>query len=208
MKNNQEILIIKADKGKKLVVMDTEEYNNKMQNLIGGEDYTIISKSPSDKIDKELRSIVGKISPKIKKEEKLFEKIITHYNREPTIFANPKVHKEGVPLRPIVSGFGTVLSNAAKFITPILEGLYLELDGENVEIKNSYQAKEKLNKNTNRSFILFSLDIKDMFGSIKPEEAYNIVDNLVQKSTNFKTLTTISKSVFLKIFHSDQQFVF
>lgn len=63
-----------------------------------------------------------KINKGKKKQDNVFNKIITHASRDPSIFGRPKLHKEGIPLRLILSSFNSVLSNASTYIVPTLKG--------------------------------------------------------------------------------------
>ena len=59
LKKDNTIVILPADKGNATVVMDREEYNNKMRDLLKQDDYRIIKKDPTLKIEKKIKEALN-----------------------------------------------------------------------------------------------------------------------------------------------------
>ena len=112
-------LILLADKGNATVLMTRENYDTKMRGMIETATYRRLGKDPT--ITQENR-----ISRKLKDLEKCEELPSTLYSRlrpsecqVPRIYGLPKVHKTGVPLRPIVTCIGFPSYKLSQHIAPL-----------------------------------------------------------------------------------------
>lgn len=54
--HNNEIIILRSDKGYRTVIMDSEEYSTKLKSLITNNNYRELENNPANEIDKELRN--------------------------------------------------------------------------------------------------------------------------------------------------------
>ena len=104
LRRDESIIITKADKGNTLVVMDTKDYDSKLNALLKDEKtYKQLSFDPTDsytkKFKNELKSLKeeGKITPQ------LFYKFLPRGSLCPKLYGLPKIHKPNLPLRPIVA---------------------------------------------------------------------------------------------------------
>ena len=104
LRNDPNIIILLADKGRTTVVMDKTDYSNKARKLLQDEKtYKKLNKNPTkttiSRINKKLKSL--------KDEQKLDDK--TYHKVRPSdattarFYGLPKIHKPNTPLRPIVS---------------------------------------------------------------------------------------------------------
>ena len=104
LQDDDSIIILPADKGNATVVMDRLEYSNKLTDLIGNGGYSKIKKDPTLKTERKLSKILGKNKDLIPQTK--YRQLIQHYSKLPHIYGLPKIHKNGIPLRPIVSNRG------------------------------------------------------------------------------------------------------
>jgi hypothetical protein len=82
----------------------------------------------------------------------------------PLFYALIKIHKEGYPIRPIVSFIETPTYNTASFISKLLMPL---TEKSGVKLKNSCHAKELLKLQIiPPGHKLVSFDVKSLFTSI------------------------------------------
>ena len=90
--------------------------------------------------------------------------------RAPRLTGYPKIHKDNVPLRGVVSFIGSPYENVAKTLVPILR----TLQGRSGHfIKNSKELKEMVtNWTINRDEILVSYDVEKLYPSIPIDKAY------------------------------------
>ena len=95
--------------------MDTVEYSNKLADLIGNGGYFKVNKDP---IERKLSQILVKnkdLIPQTKQRQRM-----QHYSKISRIYGLPKIHKDGIPLRPIVSTRGLACDPLSRFLVEII----------------------------------------------------------------------------------------
>ena len=120
---SHEVKILPADKGNSAVVMTNEQYNCKMEELLGSETYSLLKKDPTESLARKLELILKKLLKDKKISKQLHDDSRVLHPRPPQIYGLPKIHKPGNPLRPIVSFYGTPLSALHKQLSNILKPL-------------------------------------------------------------------------------------
>uniref|UniRef100_H2ZXP3 Uncharacterized protein n=1 Tax=Latimeria chalumnae TaxID=7897 RepID=H2ZXP3_LATCH len=127
---------LKADKGGATVVMNKLDYVAKTMELLGDmRTYRILQKDPT-------KSITNKVVNKILDLKRQDKFCIGEYGRvypcapvSPRFYGLPKIHKEGNPLRPIVSNIGSPTYALAKYLCIIISPL---VNNSTCTVKNSY----------------------------------------------------------------------
>lgn len=101
LRKNENILITRADKGNKLVMMDRDMYINKVNTLLADTStYEPITSNPLKTAQREFNDRLKLILndfPELLKNVKYFLPKMAY------LYGLPKVHKENYPLRPIIS---------------------------------------------------------------------------------------------------------
>jgi hypothetical protein len=122
LKDDEEIMVLPADKGKCLVVMDRKEYIKKMEEKLSDETtYKRIEKDPTSKIKEDLSKQLKKMKDEGQIDIKTFYKLSPTKTKIPRMYGQPKIHKENYPLREIVDSTGSVAKEVDKFISKILK---------------------------------------------------------------------------------------
>ena len=151
------ITILPADKGNATVLMKTEDYHAKMQELLTSSSYKIIPRDPTDAINR--RTI------KLIKEARIPLETARHLRTEapvhPRIYGLPKIHKESIPLRPIVSAISSPTYNLAKHLSGILAP---HVGVSDHHVKNSLEFVKTIKGiRVDTTDILVSLDVVSLF---------------------------------------------
>ena len=125
-------MVLTADKGVALVVMDKSQYVDKCMALI---DDTKVYK-PCKDTTKKLHIDVQETLRQLNREHgssRLYWWSKNHYNKllptgntspAPRFYGLPKIHKANCPMRPIGSACGTTTYQLAKFLTKILKKVH------------------------------------------------------------------------------------
>ena len=121
-KDNNRI-ILTADKGVSLVVMKKEEYIKKAEELLLTDTYKTISIDPTNKHKTKLIKLLKTIKAEGGINEAVYKRLYPTGAGIPKFYGLPKVHKEGIPLRPIVSSIGAARYETAKELARILKPL-------------------------------------------------------------------------------------
>ncbi|KAI8515581.1 hypothetical protein Bbelb_063940 [Branchiostoma belcheri] len=118
---NQDILILPADKGRCTVVLDREQYDRKVQDLLGDKDtFMPLKKDPTNKFKGKISSALKKLQTEGVLDRPTYLKLNPTTEQPPAFYGLPKIHKQSVPLRPIVSSIGSVTYELAGFLAKIL----------------------------------------------------------------------------------------
>jgi hypothetical protein len=120
LSKDKNIKIIKADKGNVTVLMNSKEYDDKLQKLVNTDDHRQLPRDPTiqieAKVHKELKRWKEDVGTSLKK-------LAPRKSIPPHLYGLTKVHKDGYPLRIIVSGFGSPCRNLARFLFNIISPL-------------------------------------------------------------------------------------
>ena len=125
LRKDKDHIIVTADKGVALVVMEKKkEYITKCEALLQDNSvYQHLSKDASPTIHKELIKILQDYKNNNFISETNYTQLRPHGSNSPAarFYGFPKIHKNNMPICPIVSACGTATYNTAKFITKILQ---------------------------------------------------------------------------------------
>lgn len=166
IKNNENLIIMRSDKGKHTVIIDKKTYITKMNQLVSTTtDYlqinninvSTLEKTNNDFVDKLVD--LGTIDSKYK-----YSDFATNIAQ---MYGLLKVHKPDLPARPITSACGSPGFKLAKLLTEILEQIFPE---PGFHVINSLMAKEQITKmEIDEDEILVSFDVVSMFTNITIE---------------------------------------
>ena len=133
--NDINIKIIPADKGRAIVVMETNDYHKKVTDLLADKEtyLKIIDKrrNPCLKTEKDLNKLLQNIrkSPceqdqtKKQIQDKLYNQLHSTDGTPARFYGMPKVHKVNVPLRPITSCISFPAYELSKHLVTIISPL-------------------------------------------------------------------------------------
>ena len=106
-----------------MVVMDKEEYIRKAEALLSQPSYKSIPTDPTTKYKNKLISLLKTIKTEGGINDVIYRRLYPTGAGSPKFYGSPKVHKEGMPLRPIVSSIGAVTYETSKELSRILKPL-------------------------------------------------------------------------------------
>ena len=150
LRRDKERVILMADKGVSMVVLDKEDYIKKSEELLHQSTYKQLPSDPTTKHKNRLISILKSIKAEGGIDNTTYKRLYITEAGSPKYYGLPKIHKQGVPLRPIISIKGSATYESAKELAKILKPLV---------------GKSPHNVQNNRDFLDSIRDIK-----IKPEE--------------------------------------
>ena len=181
LSEDKSIVISKADKGNAVVIQDIETYRSKILDLLKQDGK--FKKLSSDETIKRERSLQLYLRGLINKERinKLddsdYKRILPCGSKAGVLYGLPKIHKDGCPLRPIISAVGTYNYKLAKYLVEILSPL--TVNNEHM-IKDTFDFVNKVaHLNTNVDKYMLSFDIESLFTNIPTIETIDIILKLV-----------------------------
>ncbi|XP_068237071.1 uncharacterized protein [Palaemon carinicauda] len=181
LSRNQQIKILKADKGGATVVMDTEEYISKVNSLLSDTNtYEIVSSPPTvTKLQQNFNRSLGKIAKSIPDPQQratVLSKISSKNPSFPYFYGIPKVHKPGCPVRPIVATCNSPQDNLAEWLALILGGFIGKISDSHLIHSNDFI--DRIRNNFDADCRMVSLDVTALFTNVPLEY---VLDNLRAK---------------------------
>jgi hypothetical protein len=143
------------------------EYEKKLEEVFST-NFNVLEKNPLKNNISLLNNILLKCRPFIS-DQTYFQMKGSHRNK--TAYGILKLHKENVPLRPIVSCQNCISSGLEEFLYPIIKQLLpfakYSVDSTKSFVEKLKQSRENFDPTTDN---LISLDIKDMYNNVSVNE--------------------------------------
>ena len=178
LKENKDITIRRADKSSIYVILETEDYLRKLDIIL--EDQTkfkCIAKDPTESLKRNVNGLIERANAAVG--EIHFPKIIGQYSPG-YIYGNVKIHKQGFPLRPIISQVPTPTYDIAKRVNNIISK-YIPSE---YSLKSNDDLLDIL-RATRPNGLLASLDVESLFTNVPVEQTIEII---LQHVYNHSTL--------------------
>ncbi|XP_072051644.1 uncharacterized protein [Amphiura filiformis] len=188
LNQDSDILVLPADKGRCTVVIDKSDYVNKANDLLSDTKvYQPLKRDPTSGYKKKVSDSLKALEESEAIDRALYYKL-SPSESVPRFYGLPKIHKQNVPLRPIVSCISSVTYNLAKH----LAGIIGPLVGKSCHhVVNSTDLVDKLKDiKVESDETITSYDVSALFTSVPPEGAVNAVkealhaDNTLGQRTN------------------------
>ena len=190
LKRDSSKVIIPADKGVALVLMDKPDYITKTQDLLyDKKTYKEIPTDPTNKLKTKLISLLKKIKADGGIEEQLYKKMYPTGAVAPKFCGLPKIHKRDIPLRPIVSCRGSISYEVAKELSRILRPL---VGKSPHHIKNTGDFVQQVRGITLKpTECITSYGVSALFTSVPIESAITIIRNKLELDPELHLRTTM-----------------
>ena len=216
LKNVENLIIQKSDKGNSVVLIDKEIYVGKMKSILNDKQKFLELNLTENEILKKLLKTQDKIKacldPLLKEniiDAKTYYRLLPKGSQPGKMYGLCKVHKASTdgspPFRPILSAIGTPTYNLAKFLIPILE----PLTKNHFVIKDSFSFAEDVKKQPCNLYMA-SFDVEALFTNIPLDETINICVEQLYKRRNMK-IKGLSKNQFknlLELATKESLFIF
>ena len=178
--------------------MNRHDYIKKARALLDDTNtYRPITSDPTTKLKNNLINILKMMKGKGDIDENTDKRVYPTGASAPKFYGLPKIHKEDVPLRPIVSSIGSVTYGVAKELSRILKPLF----GNSIHHVNSSKefAEEIRNIKLERGECLTSFDVTAFNTSIPVVDAIEVIKRRLDQDTELPRRTTWSPDNILKL---------
>ena len=159
-----------------------------------------ISKDTSPTIHKELIKILQDYKNNIFISETEYTQLKLHGSNSQAarFYGLPKIHKDNMPMCPIVSACGTATYNTAKFITKILQN-YCGKTSSFVKDSTDFIKKIRHLSINPKEETLVSFDVSVLFTSIPVPVALQVINSKISTCTNFTNVCKIPTVKLIKL---------
>ena len=165
LKNDKDIVILPADKGRVTVVMNKTDYHDKMDALVNDKQtYEELKRDPTPTLQRKLNSKILTLKKTDAIDTQRYYRLRCSVPQPPKLYGLPKLHKPGFPMRPKVSFCGSPTYQLSKYLTTILQPL---TDKSTRKLQSTEDFIDAI-KTTQipDDYKLVSFDVKSLFTSI------------------------------------------
>lgn len=174
LEKDKTIVVLPADKGNATVIMDRTQYNDKMNEILSDVSYKPLTKDPSKKTERQLTQILKELESCKEITSTLRYKLNPQHSTPAQLYGVPKIHKEGVPMRPIVSTMGSATYGLAKELTRILAPL---VGNTERHVRHSAHFVQRIRDiRLQETDTLVSFDVVSLFTRVPIDEAMQLED--------------------------------
>ena len=168
LRENSDIIVRKADKASVYVIMDRAEYLSKLNDILSDTTkFKKISRDPTEILKKKVNQLI--VSANAVAGQEHFAKLVGEY-KPGYMYGTVKIHKQGNPLRPIISQIQTPTYSLAKSLNTLLSPY--------VPMKHTLESSEdfvQLLKAQPPDGMLASLDAESLFTNVPVNETIQIL---------------------------------
>ncbi|PFX21776.1 hypothetical protein AWC38_SpisGene13730 [Stylophora pistillata] len=189
LRNDENIVILPADKGRVTVVMEKTEYHDKMDALVNDKrTYEELKRDPTPALQRKLNSKLLTLKKTNAFDTQRYYRLRCSVPQPPKLYGLPKLQKPGFPMRPIVSFCGSPTYQLSKYLTTILQPL-------TDKSRHKLQSTEDFINATKTvqipdDYKLVSFDVKSLFTSIPLQLALQCTETAIRQSTDPLPLPT------------------
>ena len=170
-----------------MVVMDKEEYIKKSEDLLKQPTYRELSTDPTNKYKNRLINLLKTIKAEGGINNITYKRLYPTGVGSPRYYGLPKIHKAGVPLRPIISTRGSATYETAKELAKILKSL-VGRSPHHVQNNKDFLDSIKHIKIKPDECIM-SYDVSALFTFIPIEPAINIIKKHLEEDKELHNRT-------------------
>ena len=149
--------------------------------------------------------IKQKISKKHLIKDIVAEGLITQNPRTSRFYTKPKIHKEGIPGRPVISWVNCHSSKISEYVDYHLQPIVREIPPYNVDTSDFLRKLKSITKVSENSY-LETLDVKSLYTSIPNSEGIKAV-KISHESFTKKTIATKVTTTFLALILTLNNFI-
>ncbi|XP_045462556.1 uncharacterized protein LOC123672495 [Harmonia axyridis] len=173
--NKDHIVVLRADKGNVTVVMNRDEYSKKCTELLDdSQTYEKLESDPTVRVQNKNNRFVKILLNKDLVPEPVAKKLTSNDGIFPKMYFLPKIHKTGIPMRPILSFVGSPIYELSKFIADLLKPIFIK---DEHYVRNSFDFFNSTNKTRlPPNYVLLSLDVVSLYTNTPTDLALQIIE--------------------------------
>ena len=183
LKKRTDIILINADKGGALTILNLEDYINEANRQLSDTTlYQELIYDPTVAHANTINDTIKHFEIKQMIPKSIANGLITRHPKTPQLKLPPKVHKTGHPGRPVVS---SVNSHSAKISKYVDFHLAPEIPKIRSYIKDSNDFMKQLDElpaNKTANSYLVTLDVKSLYSNIPHAEGIEVIKDTLQKA--------------------------
>ena len=209
---DRNIVVCPPDKGRGVVILDRSDYVSKMETILKDStkferlphaDSFLLSVRLEDRINKFLKTLnnANVIS------DATYKYLYVTGSSPGILYGLAKIHKTGIPFRPILAAYKTATYKIAKFLIPLIE----PFAHNEYTVKNSYEFYDSVLalNNSNMTGFMVSYDVSSLYTNVPVNETLSILcDQIFSVTDNFHNFSRDNFLGILRLAVSNSYFLF
>ena len=189
LSQNPDLLVLRADKGAVTVLISKEHYHNLALDILNDDEaYLTLNRDPTSTIQQKANKLMSNLKKDGQVDELTAKNHMIYNSVAPKFYGLPKIHKEPIKLRPIISSIDSPSSKVSTLVANILSKAY---DQNNPYFtKDSFQFAQEFNdREIPENHVLVSLDVTSLFSNITLDLTVNCLKkkwNTIQPHCNIE----------------------
>ena len=198
LKGDDSILIVPADKGRSTVVINKDDYVNKVTEHLNDETtYREVASNPTNTLQNKVNTELKRLKDENSLSADEYKYLRSTTASTPLFYALIKTHKINYPIRPIVSFCDSPTYKLAQFLTKLLNPI---TNLGEVKLNNTKAAKSFLESVIiPEDFTLVSFDVKSLFTCIPQDYALQACEAAVTSYNRLAQDTGLSVNNIMQL---------
>ena len=194
LRRNKNLVITRPDKGKATVILQKDDYVQKMLSILN-DSTKFLCLGPSSQCDHTLKteyflqSHLKKLLDSKEISEDVYNDICPNGSVRPRLYGLPKVHKTGVPLRPILSMSGSPQYRISKWLCEMLKPVVNYYGTRCVQDSFVFSDTVKATKLSQNGYMC-SFDVVSLFTNVPLKEVIDICACAIYHDDDIQTQPT------------------
>ena len=189
LKNDEDIVILPADKERVTVIMDKTDYHDKMDALVNDKQtYEELKHDPTHALQRKLNSTLLTLKKTNAINTQRYYRLRCSVPQPPKLYGLPKLHKPGFPMRPNVSLCGSPTNQLSRYLKTTLQLLTENTRRKLQSTEDFINATKIVQIPEDYKLVLF--DVKSLFTSIPLQLALQCTETAILQSTDPLPLPT------------------
>ncbi|MCP3664598.1 MAG: hypothetical protein GY696_19260 [Gammaproteobacteria bacterium] len=184
---NRDIVIKPADKGAGVAVLKRTTYESKCEEILDDRNvYSLLQSDPSAVYEDQISSFLQASQANGLIPEKTCSSLMTTGARPARFYGIPKVHKAGIPLRPIAGANGTATERISWYLHQILQPLVPRNVTAYIQDTNHFLQWLRSLKDIPKGALFVTMDVCSLYPNIPTDEGIEAVKNFLQKNSEHR----------------------
>ena len=200
-------MVLNPDKGSGVVVMDRTDYVKKVKSILDLDQFQIDGgKDVTEKLEQTVSNTLNALKTKGIMTEMECEKLRPVGTQIARLYALPKIHKNGIPVRPILSMVNTPTHQLGKWLANLLKPVRDRFNKHC--LKDTFEFVDKVRNLNVKNAWMCSLDVSSLFTQVPLKETIDFVCNHISENHKDFELPVADLQELLYLCCSNIQFMF